>query len=179
MGMIILTGISGSGKTTVAKILQDHGYKRVVTYTTRPLRTEDGEKDGVDYHFISEEKFLALKAKNFFAETAEYNASFGHCFYGSARIDYTDGDKVIVLNPFGVKAIRENGIPGDIFWLDMPEEICRKRLLARGDDPAEVARRAITDREDFAGMADLCDYRIHLDEKVKPEEIASFIAATV
>lgn len=57
--MIILTGKSGSGKTTVARELEKHGFKRAVTCTTRPRRT--GEEDGVDYHFLSSKQFEKLE----------------------------------------------------------------------------------------------------------------------
>lgn len=56
--MIILCGKSGSGKDTVGKELVDMGYKRVVTYTTRPMRP--GELDGHQYHFVSVDKFEEL-----------------------------------------------------------------------------------------------------------------------
>ena len=54
--MIVLSGPSASGKTEVAKrLMNQYGVKRVITTTTRPMRT--GEVDGVDYLFVSKEKF--------------------------------------------------------------------------------------------------------------------------
>ena len=51
--MIIITGASCSGKTTAARILKEKGYKEAISHTNRPIR--DGEKDGVDYNFVSDE----------------------------------------------------------------------------------------------------------------------------
>lgn len=67
--MLVLVGKTCSGKSTVAKILEDKGYRRIVTYTTRPKRA--GEIDGTDYHFITAEDFLKRRENGFFAETAE------------------------------------------------------------------------------------------------------------
>ena len=50
--MICLIGKTASGKDTIAKeLVNKYGYKRIVTYTTRPIR--DGEKEGVNYYYIS------------------------------------------------------------------------------------------------------------------------------
>jgi len=58
--MIVLVGASASGKSTLQKAMIEHSenLKKVVTYTTRPPRK--GEKNGVDYHFVSEKKFQKL-----------------------------------------------------------------------------------------------------------------------
>ena len=54
--MIFIAGKTCSGKTRiVSELCKKFGYKKIVTYTTRPIR--DKEVDGVDYHFISEEEF--------------------------------------------------------------------------------------------------------------------------
>ena len=58
--LILFLGESGSGKTTVQRELEKRGVKKVVTYTTRPLR--EGEADGVEYHFITEERLRKLLA---------------------------------------------------------------------------------------------------------------------
>ena len=54
--MIILVGESGSGKSTIEKILDEkYGYKKTVSYTTRPQR--EGDVPGKTYIFISKEEF--------------------------------------------------------------------------------------------------------------------------
>ena len=72
--MILLVGASASGKTEIAKYLQAHyGIKKVITHTTRPMRS--GERQDVDYHFVSKEQFDQLKKEDSFVETTHYNGN--------------------------------------------------------------------------------------------------------
>lgn len=92
----ILVGASGTGKTTMAHILEEElGLKRCITSTTRPPRP--GEKDGIDYHFRSE-----LKPEEMF----EY-VRFGGYEYGITYHELSRGDFVI-LEPQGVQYYREH-----------------------------------------------------------------------
>lgn len=64
MKLITITGPSGAGKDTVARMLSDFvGYKVICSYTTRPKR--EGEIDGVEHHFVEKcdvprDKMLSL-----------------------------------------------------------------------------------------------------------------------
>ena len=73
--LYVLSGPSGSGKTTLAKhVVNTVNYVDfAISYTTRMIR--DGEKDGIDYKFIDEEKFRFMIEKNQFAEWAEVHGN--------------------------------------------------------------------------------------------------------
>ena len=79
--LLVLSSPSGGGKTSIAtNLLQgrdDLGYS--VSATTRPMR--DGERDGVDYHFVSREEFLRRREAGEFLESAEYGGNL----YGTLR----------------------------------------------------------------------------------------------
>ena len=79
--LFVVTGASGTGKTTlVRQALQDIPSLRFsVSATTRPIRK--GETDGVDYHFLDRETFMARVAAGAFLEWAEV---YGNC-YGTPR----------------------------------------------------------------------------------------------
>lgn len=169
--MIILTGKSGSGKTTVARELEKHGFKRAVTCTTRPRRT--GEEDGVDYHFLSSKQFEKLEKEGAFAETAHT----GSYAYGSLKESYKDPKTVLVLDPEGVeKVIKLHNFDPLIIYLDADRSLLQKRLLKRGDVPDTIKERLAEDDKKFMYMRDLCSFCVHQRENTGAEETALLIS---
>ena len=80
---IILLGESGCGKSSVAnELCKNYNYEKIVTYTTRLPR--EGEVNGKDYFFISNEEFNNLKEQGCFLETATYN----NWQYGAPKINF-------------------------------------------------------------------------------------------
>ena len=142
--MLVLIGASASGKTEIAKILiSNYKFKKMVTYTTREIR--DGEVDGVDYHFVSEEEFKIKKDNKEFLETAVYH----NTYYGSPRKG-ADFYKVIIVEPKGANSIYKNKIPNTVFiFLETDELIRRVRMLNRGDSLFDVETRFKEDRKHF------------------------------
>ena len=97
--MVILSSPSGVGKTTLTKKIQQKykNFKISVSHTTRTPRSN--EVDGVDYHFVSKEKFKELIDKGKFYEYAKIFENY----YGTLKsiVDET---------------IKENDILFDIDW---------------------------------------------------------------
>lgn len=91
MGKIIcLMGKSSTGKDTIYKRLladKELGLKKIVPYTTRPIR--NGERDGVEYFFRSEEEFLRLQEQGKIIEDREY-----HTFHGLWRYFVADDGQI-------------------------------------------------------------------------------------
>ena len=79
--MLVLSSPSGAGKTTLSKKIQqsDSSFEISVSHTTRKPRPN--EVDGVDYHFVSKEKFSLLLKERAFYEHAQI---FGN-FYGTSK----------------------------------------------------------------------------------------------
>lgn len=157
MKPLILVGKSGSGKTTLAQELQKRGFRKIVTYTTRPIRP--GEVNGIDYFFVNENYFELMKNDGFFAETAEYNASFGHCYYGSSKESYklNDQKSLIILNPYGLKSVLSAGVDAFVVYLNASHDVLLERLHGRGDTQEEIERRLESDERDFAGIEPYCN----------------------
>lgn len=165
--MILLCGPSASGKTEVAKLLREkYGIVKAITHTSRTPRV--GEKDGVDYFFVSKEKFASLIPQGFFVENTLYNNNY----YGCSKAQIND-NKCVVVDPNGLKsflALKDRSIV--TFFLEASEETREKRMHGRGDKEADIAKRIAIDRTDFASsVVAPTDFRIQTDQK-SLEEIA-------
>ena len=160
--MITLSGVSCSGKSTILKQLALIGYDPVISYTTRPMR--DGEQDGVDYHYITNDEFKDLRAEGFFAETTEYNIDSNKTWmYGTAKRDLSD-NKIAILNPDG------------LFLLIADDVTIWNRLRQRGDDSIEANRRIKADKEDFSDINSYVDFAIRTDnDLLNINDIANLI----
>lgn len=156
--MIVLVGESASGKSSIEKYLVDvYEYNKIVSYTTRQPR--DGEVDGVDYHFISVERFNLLKEQGFFAENAQYNG----WNYGVAKEDCTD-NKVAVLTPHGLRQVSKiQDINVVSFYINVPRRDRLIKILQRGDNIEEAYRRSLSDVGQFDGIEDEVNYVINND----------------
>ena len=172
---IVIIGGLASGKTTLAKYLEEvYGYKRIVTYTTRPIRK--GEVEGKDYHFVDEVTFYKLMNAEFFFETTHYTTADGVWSYGSQISEYKEFERtIIVLNPSGAMLLKE---PSFFVWLDIPLKVRMYRALERGDDPLEVARRLLADANDFSSkeLELLVESSgIRVTEPIELEDLAEYI----
>lgn len=157
--MLIIMGKTASGKDlVVSRLVSDYGYKKMVTYTTRPMRK--GEVPDVTYHYISEADFFEKVSAGFFAEYRKYDTIHGTWYYGSAKKDYeVDSDKtVVILTPSGVKEVL--GVldrKPTIIYLYANIRTVKERLIKRGDDNAEAERRVMRDIADFKDAPEMAD----------------------
>jgi len=150
--MIVLVGESASGKSTIEKQLVKNGLNKIVSYTTRPMR--DGEFDGVDYHYISENTFLDCLDNNFFAEYTIYNG----WYYGIAHEDCLD-NSVAVVEPHGFRQLLKiKDLHIKSFYIQVPERVRLKRMVDRGDNLMEVFRRIFSDQGLFQFIDKEVDY---------------------
>ena len=143
--MLIIVGSSASGKTDIARILvNDYGFSRVVTSTTRAKRPQ--EVDDVDYHFLTLDQFEEKLNNNDFIEYTQYNNNY----YGTLISDVKE-DSILVLNPEGANTIyRKYKDIAKIFYLETSKEIRTKRMISRGDSPTEIKNRIESDDLIFA-----------------------------
>lgn len=144
----IICGPGASGKDYLKNRLEEKGFRRSVSYTTRPPR--NNETDGVDYHFTDKSTFLQMIERN---EFREWNKFAEKWYYGTTQKNFDDSN-LFIMTPSGIHALTPEERAGCfIIYLDIDESVRLERLNNRNsiDDPE---RRISTDREDFNNFKD-------------------------
>lgn len=166
--VIILVAPSGSGKTTLARMLFEdfENLKFSVSATTRPPRK--GEKDGIHYHFLSDEEFDQKINSGDFLEWEEF---YGGKKYGTLR---SEVDKKLNLGYFVLLDIEVKGavnvkeIYGDeclsIFIKPPSIEILKQRLTDRGTEDDETLSLRLERAKEELTYADRFDQVIINDD---------------
>lgn len=130
--IIVLTGISWSWKTTLQQFLLQKWWNSPYNYTTRPPRNGK-EKD--EYIFPSEKQFIKMLKKWHFIEWAYQYETF---YWISVNKDKT----VLVLTPEWREQVRKlTNWKAFFFFLSLPKEKQKERLLKRGDDEDIIDKR--------------------------------------
>ena len=167
--MLILIGESASGKSTVQRVLAERGIRKVVTYTTRPMRP--GEMDGIDYHFVTDERFLEMVEAGEFAEYAEYRG----WRYGTALADCGYRNTSAALTPAGLRALKRAGVPNSSVYLKV-DRLSRliKCLQRDGEKKIEESyRRNLSDVGQFDAVEYETDHVVRNDRYEKSEIIVA------
>ena len=160
--MIILSSPSGVGKTTLTKKIQqkNQSFKISVSHTTRAPRSN--EIDGVDYYFVSEDKFKELIKNNEFYEHAKI---FGN-YYGTLKkaVDQTilNNDILFDIDWQGTKQLSKfkNLNLIKIYLITHNKNELKKRLIARNQNSIdEIDKRFNSFDEDTKHWKDY-DYVI-------------------
>lgn len=169
--LFIVSAPSGTGKTTLVErlvqILPNLRLSR--SYTSRVRR--EGERDGVDYNFITRDAFQAMIAADAFLEWADV---FGN-YYGTATADVermleAGQDVVLVIDVQGARQVKARRVDHTaIFVLPPSFEVLEQRLRGRSkDSEAQIQCRLSTARSEASSYADY-DYVVvndHLEPTV-------------
>lgn len=154
--LCVVSGPSGSGKTSLCRSLSGRGecvYS--VSCTTRKAR--EGEVDGTDYHFLSEEEFEEKEARGEFLEHARVHDRRYGTLKSSIVEELDRGvDVVMDIDVQGAAQVRrcaDDAIRAavvDVFVLPPTLEELRKRLAGRGtESDEEIAFRLANAREEM------------------------------
>jgi guanylate kinase len=164
--LFVVSAPSGTGKTTVVErlvqVVPDLTMSR--SYTSRQARA--GERDGVDYNFVSRAVFETMVSRGEFLEYADV---FGN-LYGTGRADAerlmaSGKDVVLVIDVQGAGQVRAAGIAlVTVFVLPPSFEVLEQRLRGRGkDSDAAIRRRLDTARAEVASYEEY-DYVVVNDD---------------
>jgi guanylate kinase len=143
--LAIISGPSGVGKDTIIDVMrrreaasgQEGRRHYVVTVTTRAPRA--GEVDGVDYHFVSREEFLKMRAARGFLEANEVHGNW----YGSPRDQVREAlvagrDVILKIDVQGAQVVKEQVSEALLIFVIPPSlETLFSRLRTRATETAD------------------------------------------
>lgn len=162
MGKIFcIMGKSATGKDTIYKSLLQNselGLKKIVSYTTRPIR--EGEEEGVEYHFTDVQTLKMLEEQGKVIECRSYDTIYGIWYYFMVKdnqIDLTQNDYLIIGTLESYLRIRdyfgkEKVVP---IYIELEDGERLTRALAREKTQREpkyeeLCRRFLADCQDFS-----------------------------
>src|SRR5687767_9993505 len=161
--LFIVSAPSGTGKTTlVERLVQIVPNLRMSrSYTSRPARA--GEQNGVDYNFISRQRFEAMIEAGDFLEWAEiYGNLYGTCASETDAALARGEDVVLVIDVQGARQVRgrrsELGSTAGIFILPPDAAILERRLRGRSKDSEEQILRRLAVARGEVGEYEQYDY---------------------
>ncbi len=192
MGRIYcIMGKSSSGKDTIFKILlqrKDIEVKRIVSYTTRPQRSN--EKPGDEYNFVTVEEKDKLLAEGKVIEIREYNTVHGPWFYftvDDGNVDLEKNDYLIIGTVESFVKIRDFYGSDKVLpiYIEVDDGVRLSRALERErsqENPKyeEMCRRFLADQKDFSDenlkKANITNvFNNNEDSAITSDNIAAFI----
>lgn len=159
--LYVIMGKSSTGKDTIYKELlkdTDLGLHEVVSYSTRPIRK--GEKDGVEYFFVSTDKLEQLMKEDKIIEIRQYNTVQGLWSYftvNDGQIDLDNYNSLIIGTLESYEQIRNYFGKERVYpiYIEVDNGLRLQRALNREkkqETPqyAEMCRRYLADEKDFS-----------------------------
>ena len=150
--LFVIAAPSGGGKTSLTRALleRERGIRLSVSYTTRAPRP--GEREGIDYHFVTADRFMALKAAGEFLEHAHVHGNW-YATSGTWLKAEVDAGRDVLLEIDWQGAAQVRSLVPDsvhVFILPPSLESLQQRLVKRGqDDDATISRRLNAARDEI------------------------------
>ncbi|MBQ2471520.1 MAG: guanylate kinase [Acholeplasmatales bacterium] len=165
--LVVISGPSGVGKGTVRKALFEmpkHNLTYSVSMTTRAKRP--GERDGIDYYFVSREEFLKRVDEGKFLEHAEFVGNFYGTPLDKVNERLEDGQEVVLeIEVEGALQVKKK-VPDCVMIFIVPpgKEALYQRLRKRGTESEDVIQQRIEKANREFKLAKYYDYIVVNDE---------------
>lgn len=164
--LFIVAAPSGAGKTSLVNALVErHNDIRLsVSHTTRLPR--EGEIDGRDYHFVSQQQFAQMRDEGEFLESATvFDNSYGTSAKTVEALLQDGFDVILEIDWQGAQQVRNNFADSiGIFILPPSKTTLEQRLRMRGQDDEAVIQRRMRDAENEISHYIEFDYLIVNDD---------------
>src|SRR6266567_8820731 len=179
--LFVVAAPSGAGKTSLTRALLElePAIRLSVSYTTRPPRP--GETDGVDYHFVTTERFEALKNAGELLEHAYVHGNW-YATSGTWLQRQVEAGQDVLLEIDWQGAAQVRKLVSDsvhIFILPPSLASLRERLLHRGqDDAAIIERRLDAAREEMSHCGEFDYVIINQDFASAVEDLRAIVRSS-
>lgn len=141
--ILILSGVSGVGKTTIAKLLEEnHGFMRSISYTSRAMR--DKEEHAKDYMFITYNEFQQKLSEDFFLEhTNQFDNFYGTAYTQIERLLNDDKKVIMCLSKEGFEIARNKWphLVVGVYLLPPSIDVLQERLCERNTNDSDMCTR--------------------------------------
>ena len=165
--LIVLSGPSGVGKATVRKALfemDDHNFTYSISMT--PRKPREGEVDGVDYYFVSEEEFESRIKQGRFLEFARFVGNYYGTPMDEVEKMIADGDEVVLeIEVEGAMQVKAKMPDAVLIFIAPPTfNALKTRLLRRGTEPEEIIMERLSKAHRELTLAAGYDYIVINDD---------------
>jgi guanylate kinase len=179
--LFVVAAPSGGGKTSLTRALleKDPGIRLSVSYTTRPPRP--GEQEGVDYHFVATERFMALRDAGEFLEHAHVHGNWYATSASWLNQQIEAGQDVLLEIDWQGAAQVRRLIPSSVHIFILPPSLAllEERLHRRGqDDKATIARRLEAARDEIRHCAEFNYVIINQDFATAVDDLSGIVRAS-
>lgn len=180
--IVVLVGTSATGKDTILnRLVEDYGFHKMVSYTTRPKRPF--EVEGRDYHFTDNDTFEKLWSEGEMFERTEYKNVDSLWLYGlGSKSICEDKINVTILNPHGLEQLMDSPLANRVisFLIETPLLKRYERYGSRlgremnEKEKCEAWDRLGRDLRDFRDFKE-CDFTLKNNFPSDIEQIARII----
>ena len=159
--LYVLMGKSATGKDSIYKKLLENAelnLKEVVLYTTRPMRKK--ETDGVEYHFVTEDKLKELRSDGKVIEERCFNTIAGPWYYftvNDGKMDLTTGDYICINTLAGFNQIKKylgndrvKPVYIEVSDIELIKRAVKREEKQTNPNVTELCRRFLADNADFS-----------------------------